>query len=149
MGNFGCQGGWPDYAFNYVIYYNLTTADRYPYLDGQGNCKKVGGEYRIAKYKYSGILNPCDDLAHLLEERPVTISVDAKPWQFYAQGLFNGCNNNAGTVNHAVLLVGKDESGNWLIQNSWGLKWGDSGFMTLLGGNSCGICMYPGAAPSL
>jgi aminopeptidase C len=42
-------------------------------------------------------------------------------------------------MNHAVLAVGFDASGNWYIRNSWGTGWGQSGFMTLKAGNTCGV----------
>jgi aminopeptidase C len=42
-------------------------------------------------------------------------------------------------MNHAVLLVGI-VSGNWKIKNSWGVKWGENGYIRLAPGNTCGIC---------
>lgn len=45
-------------------------------------------------------------------------------------------------VNHAVLAVGygvEDGVPYWLIKNSWGEKWGDSGYFKMeLGKNMCG-----------
>jgi hypothetical protein len=149
MGNFACLGGWVDYAFTYVIYYSLTTAEAYPYMDDQGSCKRVGGEYRISGYQYSKVEEGCEGIRRQLETRPVAVSVDALRWQFYGKGLFNNCVPDVYEVNHAVLLVGQDESGHWLIKNSWGLTWGDKGYMTLLSGPNCGICLYPGAIPLL
>jgi len=62
---------------------------------------------------------------------PVGVSVDASPWSMYMGGVFDGCDKNA-VINHAVTLIGygKDDatgSKYWLIQNSWGGDWGETG----------------------
>jgi C1A family cysteine protease len=41
-------------------------------------------------------------------------------------GIFNNCVTN---LNHAVLLIGCNSSGVWKIKNSWGVNWGQSGYM--------------------
>ena len=53
---------------------------------------------------------------------------------------FKNCSSS--NVNHAMLLVGVDNSGNWLVKNSWGVEWGDKGYITLAPGNTCGIANY-------
>lgn len=45
-------------------------------------------------------------------------------------------------LNHAVLLVGYDEEGNYIIKNSWGDKWGDKGYVRINPKASCGIGSY-------
>lgn len=42
-------------------------------------------------------------------------------------------------MNHAVLAVGYDAYGNWIIKNSWGTYWGESGYMRLAPGDTCGV----------
>ena len=52
-------------------------------------------------------------------------------WQAYVSGCFNG--TASGSCNHAIQLVGWDDTkctgGAWLLKNSWGTGWGESGFM--------------------
>ena len=54
-------------------------------------------------------------------------------FQAYGGGVFN--NNDDKTINHAVLLVGWDDSlgtsGAWILRNSWGTGWGESGYMRI------------------
>jgi cathepsin L len=63
----------------------------------------------------------------LCEYGPLSVSVNATPaFQAYTSGVFNEGNNTS--TNHAVLLIGWDDSkGAWLIKNSWGTGWGETG----------------------
>lgn len=39
FGNYGCSGGWPSNALNYVKKNGLTTESKYPYTGRDGTCK--------------------------------------------------------------------------------------------------------------
>jgi hypothetical protein len=61
---------------------------------------------------------------------------------FYHSGIFNNCSTS---LNLAVLLVGMN-SQYWRLKNSWGTSWGESGYIRINRGNTCGVCMagtYP------
>jgi C1A family cysteine protease len=62
----------------------------------------------------------------LCEYGPLSVSVNAtSAFQAYTSGVFN--ENNNSSTNHAVLLIGWDDSkGAWLIKNSWGTGWGST-----------------------
>jgi C1A family cysteine protease len=62
--------------------------------------------------------------------------VDAVNWSHYSSGVFNNCGQK---TDHAVLLVGV-VGGAWKIKNSWGITWGEQGYIRLAGGNTCGVC---------
>lgn len=75
-----------------------------------------------------------------VSKAPVSVCVDASNWSFYKSGVFNNCGETTyEQLNHAVVAVGYDSEGNWLIRNSWSTKWGESGYMRLAAGNTCGV----------
>ncbi len=62
----------------------------------------------------------------LLQKGPLMIAISADDWEYYGGGVFS-CKSTA-EVNHAVLLVGYDES-KWIIKNQWGKSWGEKGYI--------------------
>jgi len=135
-GNQGCNGGWMDSAFDYILDKGITTTPLYPYVARDQACKTDGGEYSIDSYVD---VQGCNDLASALADQPVSVAVDASVWSSYRSGVLSNCANN---VNHGVLLVGATDAF-WKIKNSWGASWGESGFIRLARGDTCAICQYP------
>jgi len=133
-GNQGCNGGWPSWALNYVKANGLTTQQAYPYTGRDGTCKINTGAYKIPNWRQNG---GCSSLTTDINLQPTSVCVDATNWSFYRSGIFSNCAKN---INHAVLAVGWDDAGNWLIQNSWGTSWGAKGFITLKNGDTCAVC---------
>ena len=137
-GNNGCNGGWPSSALQYVQNSGLLSGSAYPYAGRDQACQRNGGDFRI-----SNILSAagCAGLSNAINGRPLSITVDASNWGQYTGGVFNNC---GASINHAVLLVGADGSGNWKVKNSWGTGWGEQGYIRLAPGNTCGVCAYGG-----
>ena len=73
--------------------------------------------------------------------RPIGVGVDAQGWGAYKSGIFSNCGT---ALNHAVQLVGVSST-YWKIKNSWGAGWGESGYIRLALGNTCGLCSSEGA----
>jgi len=54
----------------------------------------------------------------------------------YSSGVFSNCGTS---LDHGVLLTAISADGTWTIKNSWGTSWGESGFIRLKSGNTCGL----------
>ena len=132
--NFGCNGGWPYKALNYVKTKGIASEAEYPYVPRTMSCKKQGGSFKISRVATG---SGCSKLVSNINTQPTSVCVDASNWSFYRSGVFSNCGTS---INHAVLAVGYDASGNWLVKNSWGTSWGMSGYITLKSGSTCGVC---------
>ncbi|OEL26974.1 Senescence-specific cysteine protease SAG39 [Dichanthelium oligosanthes] len=142
-GNSGCNGGFMDNAFQYIIGNGgLTTEDAYPYTAMQGMCQSVQPVVSISGYQDV----PSDDegaLAAAVANQPVSVAIDAHNFQFYTGGVMTGdsCGTN---LNHAMTAIGygtaEDGSPYWLLKNQWGQSWGEGGYLRLeRGTGACGV----------
>ncbi|XP_060702594.1 procathepsin L-like [Hemiscyllium ocellatum] len=145
--NYGCNGGYKIYAFQYVIKNGIQSEKAYPYK--QNRCKfrkdKIAARIKAIKKVRRGEQN----LAKVLKNRgPIAVSLNSHPRSFhlYKQGVYSDpkCTQRRG---HAVLVVGfgrEDGMNYWLVKNSWGTRWGEKGFIKIAKdrGNLCGIANY-------
>ncbi|PQM57429.1 MAG: hypothetical protein CML47_11105 [Rhodobacteraceae bacterium] len=150
----GCNGGVMDNAFDYIIKKQhglIDTEESYPYMGFEGNCKfsKKGSGAKIINW----IDIPSGDEYALAEAvanvGPVSVTVDASSqWQFYDTGILIpkrifGCSSKPINANHGVVIVGYGSENNidyWIVRNSWGTDWGESGYLRLVRGiNACGV----------
>jgi hypothetical protein len=98
-----------------------------------------GGSFKISE---AVLISGCTELENSLSIMPIAVSVDASNWSSYRSGIFNNCTNS---LNHHILLVGASSSGGfWKLKNSWGASWGESGFIRIASGNTCGVCTAGG-----
>jgi cathepsin L len=133
-GNDGCNGGFNYQGLAYVKDHGIATGADYPYAAKTQACKVDGGAFKIASVS---VAKGCPAVLSALASRTLGVSVDATNWSHYASGVFNNCKTS---LNHDVFLVGATDA-YWKIKNSWGTSWGESGFIRLATGNTCGICL--------
>ncbi|XP_072992823.1 thiol protease SEN102-like [Typha latifolia] len=156
--NEGCNGGLMDYAFRFITTNGgITTEANYPYVASQGTCDASKRKpSAVVIDGYQGV--PANSEAALLKavaNQPVSVAIEASGsnFQFYSEGVFNG---SCGTqLDHGVAIVGygatNDGTKYWIVKNSWGGEWGESGYVRMKRGiiakeGLCGIAMeasYP------
>ena len=132
-GNQACNGGLMTNALKYVKDHGLVHQDEYPYKPVKQTCKINEGPFKVSGYTE---IKNCNDLGNGIQNKVVSVAVDASNWSAYRGGVFNNCRTQ---LNHGVTLVGVKD-GNWWVKNSWGASWGESGFIRVAAGNTCGIC---------
>ncbi|KAL6846216.1 hypothetical protein ACP4OV_023664 [Aristida adscensionis] len=147
--NFGCHGGLPSQAFEYIKYNGgLDTEESYPYKGVNGIChyspNDVGVKVADSVNITLGAEDELKDAVGLV--RPVSVAFEViDGFRMYKSGVYTSdhCGTTPMDVNHAVVAVGYGvENGvpYWLIKNSWGADWGDHGYFKMeMGKNMCGI----------
>jgi C1A family cysteine protease len=78
---------------------------------------------------------------YLTNHGPLSVAIDSTTWKLYKRGVYTDCPTTL-KYSHAVVLVGIERDGTWIIRNSWGRGWGDDGYIRLASGNSCGLTDY-------
>ena len=89
--------------------------------------KKIESKADIMAHRY---LLDVSEMKSEIQNGPISISVGAGNdcWRFYEKGILSKDNNCPGGMDHAVVIVGLDQTGvqpYWIIQNSWGTGWGN------------------------
>ena len=133
----GCNGGWASRALQYVQSAGgQMSASSYPYRNVKGACKFSSGSVKAKVSAVSGV----SDAKSALSSGPVAIYLEAtNAFQAYGGGIFNGV---CGQYNHAVTAVGWGTSGSteyWIVRNSWGSGWGESGHIRIAINGKCKI----------
>eukprot|EP01062_Namystynia_karyoxenos_P042975 TRINITY_DN31469_c0_g1_i3.p1 TRINITY_DN31469_c0_g1~~TRINITY_DN31469_c0_g1_i3.p1 ORF type:complete len:328 (+),score=58.62 TRINITY_DN31469_c0_g1_i3:1-984(+) len=147
--NAGCGGGWQDNAFAFLQSAHngdIVTEESYPYTSGEGvsgTCKWTSSMPVGATISSHADVatNEADMAAWTSTNGPLAIVVDASAWSSYTGGVLSNCGQ--GQVDHAVLAVGFTDN-YWIVKNSWGPSWGESGYIRLQRGtNQCNLTYRP------
>jgi len=107
----GCEGGDPPSAYQFVITEGgMEDESNYPYAAADGTCNFTASlvVITISGFKYATQnSNEPTMQQSLLTAGPLSICVDAEPWQDYTSGVMmaSDCSN---TLDHCVQLVGYD-----------------------------------------
>ena len=160
-GQNGCQGGIPAYANGFLAARGLPLESSYPYASyywsspGFKSTPKVCTETNrrlvpLATSSASYTALTVNQIKTLLTTHgPLTIALYAgySSFSYYKSGTYAACSyytsyTYAYNANHAMVLYGWDSKNNWLIRNSWGTSWGNSGNMVLSSTYDCGMRYY-------
>jgi hypothetical protein len=141
-GGYSCNGGWWAHQWHAGTKGKcggtgaVEEDEGPPYSGSTGTC---GGpylhKYLITKWAYIGGEHSVPSTSAIKNAiynyGPVSAAVYVdSAFQGYTGGVFKG--TAGGRVNHAVVLVGWNDDGNyWILRNSWGTGWGESGYMRI------------------
>ena len=153
--NYGCSGGMAYKAYSYLESSGgIMSEEAYPYTARDGSSCHADASQFVASIT-SHVNVPSHGSATILRDAvadvgPVAVSIDASQRSFnlYSSGVYDEPYCSSSSHNHAVLVVGYGtESGKdyWLVKNSWGPEWGESGYikMTRDSSNQCAIASIP------
>jgi C1A family cysteine protease len=138
-----------DHGFQYIMEsHPLALEADYPYTAQDGTCNQE--EQRQASGSIKGFedvpVNSVSQLKAALMKNPVSIAIEADSDAVfhYKSGVIDknaGCGQQ---LDHGVLAVGYGD-GYFIVKNSWGSSWGDSGYFKISDDDSnvCGILSNP------
>jgi len=154
-GSGGCWGGQETSAFEYVAQVGgIQSEESYLYTGYDGQCHEDYTKFVAEISGYRRVPQSEDQLESALVQLghpiSITVHVDPSSWQYYNGGVYDNYNCQYAEKYHAILLIGYDKSGPepfWIVKNSWGMGWGDNGYMKMkMGENVCGLTIdasYP------
>ncbi|KAK9740296.1 hypothetical protein RND81_03G024800 [Saponaria officinalis] len=149
----GCNGGNMDSAFEFIIKNGgIDTEEDYPYTGRDGRCdtyRKNAKVVTIDSYEEVPI-NDEKSLQKAVANQPVSVAIEGsgRDFQLYHSGIFSG---TCGTsLDHGVTAVGYGTENGidyWIVKNSWGLSWGERGYIRMQRNTKssglCGIAREP------
>jgi len=151
--NQGCNGGWPWAALTDLVSWGGEELESvYPYTAQTGTCQRSQSDTILPIRNYTCLSGP--DLADetqmatfVAATGPLSIAMDAGILQSYTRGIikpgrfFDTCSKKS--LDHAINIVGYGTENNedfWIVRNSWGADWGESGYFRIIRGEgACGL----------
>ena len=154
----GCNGGLMELAFEWLKDNGgIMLESDYPYAGKKQTCKqdpskfvdmKVTGWVKLGEG--TDTFSPVDEgemKEFLYQTGPLAVALNATPLQLYMGGIVDYASWLCSTsgINHAVTVVGygTESKDYWIVKNSWGKSWGESGYFRIARGKeTCGINYY-------
>jgi cathepsin B len=148
--DYGCQGGYLSNAWAYLAKDGTVSEDCFPYASQSGtapSCAKTckdGSAQKKYKCKANSIAHPTTVAgiqAEIYTSGPVEGGFSVyEDFYNYQSGVYV---HTTGSLlgGHAIKILGWGTEKNvdyWLVANSWGTSWGESGFFRIKQGD-CGI----------
>ena len=155
----GCNGGLMELSFEWLASNDggVMYESDYPYTGKQQTCKQDSSKFadmKVTGYVKLGegtdTFSPADEdemKEFLYQNGPLAVALNATPLQLYFGGIVDLASWLCGTsgINHAVTIVGYGTGSKdyWIVKNSWGKSWGETGYFRIARGKAiCGINYY-------
>nr|O97397.1 RecName: Full=Cathepsin L-like proteinase; Flags: Precursor [Phaedon cochleariae]CAA76927.1 thiol protease [Phaedon cochleariae] len=145
-GNHGCNGGFAVNGFEYVKDNGLESDADYPYSGKEDKCKANDKSRSVVELTgYKKVTASETSLKEAVGTiGPISAVVFGKPMKSYGGGIFDDSSCLGDNLHHGVNVVGYGiENGQkyWIIKNTWGADWGESGYIRLIRDtdHSCGV----------
>ena len=142
----GCDGSDYDYQeLTALVEYGVCNDDVYPYTDYEQVCQASswGAPRTIFQSWHRAGCNDIDAIkTAIMTYGVIDAAVYAgNAFSAYSGGIYQDSNTSCYSVpcyytptNHIIALVGWDDNGGdgyWILRNSWGTAWGESGYMRI------------------
>jgi len=143
----GCNGGLAARGLKYVQNKGLMLNSDYPYTARVGSCRYDASKVKAKVKQIYSVSSSVSAMKNAVYNNAIiSVRINAEKVQSYHSGIITstGCSTQP---NHAVNVVGWGVSGStnyWIVRNSWGSSWGESGYFRIVSGaNACGIEGWP------
>jgi len=121
------NGGWWGPVFDYYLTNGITDESSFPYAHADTVCFATSGpHYYVRNWSYiapDGGDSTVDQIkTAIINHGPVVAGIYATSlFEHYTNGVFNEFTNFTGDINHAIVIIGWDNTKNaWHLKNSWG-----------------------------
>jgi len=151
----GCNGGLMWAAYQYIQKNGgINTEDSYPYEGVDGSCRFKNNTIGAKVTGFKMLPTNDTQMAQwLVENGPIAVALNAEWLQFYFGGISDPYWCDPKALDHGVLVVGFGKGKTmlgadvtyWIVKNSWGSSWGESGYFRLAWGK-CGVNTVPSSA---
>ena len=157
-GNDGCIGGNTKKSLDYIKdTKGLWYEGEYPYTEANTPCAKpyptrdLGFPKLNSNRSWKRAQSNPQAIKQAVSEMPVSIAMQITGLELYKEGIIDesACPGEI-YFDHTAVIVGYGYSGStefWILKNSWGVEWGEKGFMRVKITNDsmgvCGINFYP------
>ena len=147
------SSGWD--ILQYIEKNGIMEYENYPYISGdtgrKSKCryKEKDVVTKISGYRMVNNPKPINIKKYLYKYGPISAAINSDCIEDYYYGIVDysssKCGNSLDDVSHAVTIVGWDydeetQTDYWIVRNSWGIDWGNEGYMYVkYGKNTLGI----------